>query len=215
MDIPCNATFCWYQDSPNTIECELTGLGMHGSNDYRTMAPMPFLAFFPGIIAQSQLREQIAIMGETSADIKILDVGHPAKTEALAPRDNYEPTDPVDLTMFGPTKSVPLGAIALGRSGDKGANVNLGLFVQTDEEWDWLRTYLTRGKMQELMGDDWRKEYYIERIELPDIKAVHFVVYGPLSRGVSSSPLLDALGKGFAEFIRYRHVEVPLKFLET
>jgi hypothetical protein len=178
------------------------------------MAPMPFLAFFPGIIAQNELQEEIAIIGETVKDVKILDVGHPAKSEPLAPRDNYEPTNPVDLNQFGPTKSVPLGAIALGRSGDKGANVNLGLFVQTDEEWDWLRTYLTRGKMQELMGDDWRKEYYIERVELPNIKAVHFVVYGPLSRGVSSSPLLDALGKGFAEFIRYRHVEVPLKFLQ-
>jgi hypothetical protein len=179
------------------------------------MAPLPFLAFFPGIIAQSELCEQIVIIGETVKDVKILDVGHPAKSERLEPRDNYEPTNAVDLNRFGPTKSVPLGTIALGRSGDKGANVNLGLFVQTDEEWDWLRTYLTRKKMQELMADDWRKEYYIERVELPNIKAVHFVIYGPLSRGVSSSPLLDALGKGFAEFIRYRHVEVPVKFLEA
>lgn len=38
--------------------------------------------------------------------------------------------------------------------------------------------------------------YFVERCELPEIKAVHFVIYGPLGRGVSSSKLLDALGKG-------------------
>ncbi len=31
--------------------------------------------------------------------------------------------------------------------------------------------------------------------------------------GVSSSKILDALGKGFAEFIRDVHVAIPKKFL--
>lgn len=52
-------------------------------------------------------------------------------------------------------------------------------------------------------------------VELPDIAAVHFVIYGPLGRGVSSSTRLDGLGKGFAEFIRAVHVPVPRKLLEA
>jgi hypothetical protein len=67
--------------------------------------------------------------------------------------------------------------------------------------------------MQELMGDTWEDWFYIERCEMPEIKAVHFVVYGPLGRGVSSSKILDALGKGFAEFVRDRHLQIPKKFL--
>lgn len=67
--------------------------------------------------------------------------------------------------------------------------------------------------MQELIGEDWRDDYWIERIEFGALKAVHFVVYGILGRGVSSSSRLDNLGKGFAEFIRSVHVDIPVKFL--
>lgn len=78
----------------------------------------------------------------------------------------------------------PLGDIALGRSGDKGANVNIGLYVHTAVQWDWLRSFLTRNKMKELMGKDWQDSFFIERVEMPEIFAVHFVIYGPLGRGV-------------------------------
>lgn len=49
---------------------------------------------------------------------------------------------------------------------------------------------------------------------MPNIKAVHFVVCGPLGRGVTSSKTFDALGKGFAESIRAVHVPMPKKFLQ-
>ncbi|ROT37603.1 hypothetical protein SODALDRAFT_264515, partial [Sodiomyces alkalinus F11] len=55
--------------------------------------------------------------------------------------------------------------------------------------------------------------YFVERVEFPNILAVHFVIYGPLGRGVSGCRLLDALGKGFADFIRDRVVDVPERFL--
>jgi hypothetical protein len=80
----------------------------------------------------------------------------------------------------------------------KGGNMNVGFFVHEDDEYEWLQAYLTRNKLQALLGDDWRDDYFIERCELPGIKAVHFVVYGILGRGVSSSTILDSLGKGFA-----------------
>jgi len=50
-------------------------------------------------------------------------------------------------------------------------------------------------------------------VEFARLRAVHFVIYGALARGVSSSPLLDAFGKGFADFVRARHVPIPVKFL--
>jgi hypothetical protein len=64
------------------------------------------------------------------------------------------------------------------------------------------------------MGKDWKDSYFIERVELPKIFAVHFVIYGPLGRGVSSSKLLDSLGKGFAEYIRAVHVPIPTNLLQ-
>lgn len=186
---------------------------MHCSLDFRTAAPQPFLGYFPALFPQSELEEGVHVFDTKGQVFERHLVGPPRRTEALAARDNYETKDPHDLSAFGPTRTLPLGDIVLARSGDKGANVNIGLFVHTDDEWNWLRSFLTRNRMKELMGSDWRDWFYIERVEFEHLRAVHFVIYGALGRGVSSSARLDSLGKGFAEFIRYVHVEIPVKFL--
>jgi hypothetical protein len=173
------------------------------------MEPKPFLGYYPAVISQSELDEAVTLLGPSPVRFP---VGPPKVTEPLAPRDSYETTSPVQLSQFGPTKSRPLGDIALGRSGDKGANVNFGLYVETAEQWEWLRSFMTGEKMRELMGKDWKDWYFVERVEMPYIYAVHFVIYGLLGRGVSSSRLLDGLGKGFGEFIRAVHVPIPTKF---
>ncbi|KAK4503403.1 hypothetical protein PRZ48_004318 [Zasmidium cellare] len=189
--------------------------GFHCSLDLRTAAPKPFLAFYPAILEQDSLDEAVTLIGETKTSVKRFPIGPPSKTEPLSPREDYETNNPIGLESFGETIMAPLGDIALGRSGDKGANVNCGLFVHTQEEWEWFRSLMTKAKMREMMGTDWKDWYHLERVEMPEIKAVHFVVYGPLGRGVTSSRLLDGLGKGFAEFIRDVHVPIPKKFLES
>lgn len=157
----------------------------------------------------------MSIIGSSKSDVQRFTVGPPKKSEPLEPREDYETSNPVSLESFGETVMAPLGDIALGRSGDKGANINCGLFVHSQEEWEWFRSLMTKQKMREMMGSDWKDWYHLERVEMPKIKAVHFVVYGPLGRGVTSSRLLDSLGKGFAEFIRDVHVPIPCKFLES
>lgn len=145
---------------------------------------------------------------------KVIDVGHPPKYEALGRRENIETTaSPVPLSDFGSTKSMRLGDTVLARSGDKGSNLNCGFFVRSPKAWEWLRTFLSSKKMVELMGEDWSEDYFLERVEFPNIFAVHFVVYGILGRGVSSSTRLDALGKAFADYMRDKVVEVPVGIL--
>lgn len=188
--------------------------GMHLSNDYRTAMPKPFLGFYPAVISQSELEESINIIDrKDGSNVQRSVVGPPKTTEAIGKREDYETASAVDLSSFGETVMAPLGDVALARSGDKGANVNFGVYVHTAEEWDWLRSLMTKAKLQELMGGTWEDWFYIERCEFADMRAVHFVVYGPLGRGVSSSRILDSLGKGFADFIRDKHVPVPKKFL--
>jgi hypothetical protein len=103
--------------------------------------------------------------------------------------------------------------MVLAPSGDKGANINFGVFLRQASHYPWLQAFFTRAKMAELMGDDWRrKEYFMERMGFHNIWAVHFVMYGPLGRGVSSCRLLDALGKGFADYMRDKVVDIPPSF---
>lgn len=186
--------------------------GFHLSLDTRTALPRPYLAFYPGLYPQDQLKEKVVIFSAEGKP-QSYDAGHPPHYEKVNPRETYETAQPVDLSSLGPSKKARLGDVALARSGDKGANINCGLFVRKGEHYPWLQSFMTVKRLQELMGDDWREEYFIERMEFPHLLAVHFVIYGPLGRGVSSCRLLDALGKGFADYIRDKVVDVPERIL--
>lgn len=52
-----------------------------------------------------------------------------------------------------------------------------------------------------------------DRFELPNAYAVHFLLHNHLDRGVSCSSSYDFLAKNVAEYLRSKHVELPLKFL--
>lgn len=179
--------------------------------DLRTAVPLPFLAYYPALIKQSQIPEAINFVDGPST-IRSFETGHPPRYEELGTRDNYDTEAPHDFK--GPYKQIRLGDVALARSGDKGGNLNVGFFVTNPAHWPWLRSYMSRDRMRELLSKDWKDSYFIERVEFPHIHAVHFVIYGILGRGVSSSSRLDGFGKGFADYIRDKVVDIPLELLE-
>ncbi|RAL02813.1 acyclic terpene utilization AtuA family protein [Aspergillus ibericus CBS 121593] len=182
--------------------------GFHASLDARTAIPRPFLAYYPALIKQADIDETINLINDAD-DIRSYDTGHPQHYQDLVLRENYDP----DCHVFtGPTKQLRLGEIALGRSGDKGGNLNCGIFVTNPNHWPWLRSYMTKDRMRQLIGNDWQDSFYLERVEFPNIMAVHFVIYGILGRGVSSSSRLDGFGKGFVDYIRDKVVDVPVRF---
>jgi hypothetical protein len=187
--------------------------GKHSTSDTRTLIPKQYLAYYPAVLAQSELMETVVLLNQNNEIEQEINVGHVSVMEPLQQRDNYDTLYPIDLNKFGPLIQVPADMVILGRSGDKGGNVNLGLFVHEEDEYEWLRTYFSRERLQNLIGNDWQKSYFIERVEMPLIYAVHFVVYGILGRGVSSSVILDSLGKGFADYIRSKYIDVPEKFV--
>ena len=185
--------------------------GFHSALDMRTAIPKSFLAMYPALFAQNSLTETITFIDVKTGCIGSKeDVGHPPRYEALERRENVPATvNGMVLSDFGPTISVRLGDLVLARSGDKGSNLNVGFFVRTLKAWEWLRTFLNSQKLIELMGEDWSDDYFLERVEFPGIFAIHFVIYGILGRGVSSSTRLDALGKAFADYIRGKVVDIP------
>jgi hypothetical protein len=178
--------------------------------------PRPFLAYYPAIVSQDLVDEQINFI-DGPDNVVSYATGHPPKYEPLAPRASYDHTpSPDEKSLFnGASQPIRLGEIAQGRSGDKGANLNFGLFVPNPQYWPWLRSYMSRERMRTMLAadDDWDDSFLIERVEFPEIHAVHFVIYGILGRGVSSSSRLDGFGKGFADYVRDKIVEVPAELL--
>jgi hypothetical protein len=202
--------------------------GFHSTMDHRTAIPKPYISYYPAIYPQSSLKTSINKLSGSGAYLQTIthNTTPQPRFEALGKRESYETHNQIDLSTFGSTQRAHLGDILLARSGDKGGNANIGFFIPTalpssyipttlyTETWDWLRSFLTIPKLQELFAESWDDSYHVERVEFPRIWAVHFVVYGVLGRGVSGSSRLDAFAKGMGDWLRDCVVDVPVRFLE-
>jgi hypothetical protein len=99
----------------------------------------------------------------------------------------------------------PLGTIVGARSGDKGGDANLGVWTRTEAAYEWLNSFLTTEKLKELLPE----AQEVSRYELPNLKALNFVLHGLLGDGVASSTRFDPQAKALGEWLRSREAEIP------
>jgi hypothetical protein len=110
------------------------------------------------------------------------------------------------------TIRVPLVRLCLARSGDKGDTANIGVIARSDAIYAWMLEYLTPAFVMRYFDDVCQGE--VERFELPNLLAVNFLLHRSLGGGGTSSLLLDAQGKTYAQFLLAATVEVPDSLLE-
>ncbi len=106
---------------------------------------------------------------------------------------------------------VALGRVIGARSGDKGGNANLGVWAPTDEAFGWLTGFLSVDRLKSLLTET--ADLRVDRFDLPNIRAVNFVIHGLLGEGVASSTRVDAQAKGLGEYLRAKVVDVPTALL--
>ncbi|TKA65718.1 hypothetical protein B0A49_10219 [Cryomyces minteri] len=178
--------------------------------DWRQALPKPVYEYYVTLLPQADVQHKVHLAsGETFA------IPPPPQTKTYPAQQPCQAVTrgPADGGKWGRTVTGPLGWIVHARSGDKGSNCNVGFWVRHREEWDWLRTLLSVEKVQELLADEYAGKK-IDRFELPNLHAVHFLLHDHLDRGVSCSSTYDFLGKNVAEFLRARHVQLPVRFLD-
>jgi hypothetical protein len=107
----------------------------------------------------------------------------------------------------GPTRRAPLGLVAGARSGDKGGNANVGVWVPTDRAWRWLVHELTADRFRELLPET--RDLPVTRHVLPNLRALNFVVEGILGAGVAAQHRFDPQAKALGEWLRSRHLDIP------
>jgi hypothetical protein len=126
-------------------------------------------------------------------------------TRAL--EDVAAPPLPEPLAPAGPVRRAPLGLVAGARSGDKGGDANVGVWVRGDEAWRWLAHELTAERFQELLPET--APLTVVRHVLPNLRALNFVVEGVLGAGVASQHRFDPQAKALGEWLRSRHLDIP------
>ncbi len=172
--------------------------------------PTPYGVYRPEYVDRSALthtvvhadgrREEIADPDETDGA-----VGESPDASGARPSPYPAPQDSV-------TRRMPLGTFVHARSGDKGGDANLGLWVANDgsDTYDarvtWLSKVITPQKIRELVPEaaDLDVEVYL----LPNLGAVNVLIRGLLGQGVAASTRFDPQAKGLGEWVRSRMITV-------
>lgn len=103
-------------------------------------------------------------------------------------------------------KKIKLIDIAHGRSGDKGDAANVGIIAYDDNGFRIIKKYLTAEKVKKhfegiCLGN-------VERFELPNIRALNFLLHNTLGGGGTVSLKHDAQGKTLAAALLRMELEV-------
>jgi hypothetical protein len=159
--------------------------------------------YWPALVPSDAI-EQRVVIGEESIAI----------APTAIPRAFTPPAVPAPVkgpVPSGPTRDVPLGSICGARSGDKGGNANVGVWVRAPDAYRWLVEFLTAEQVRTLLPE--ARELGIDRFELPNLLALNFVVRGLLGDGVAASLRSDPQAKSLGEYLRAKVVPIPSSLL--
>lgn len=96
--------------------------------------------------------------------------------------------------------------IAHGRSGDKGDAANVGIIAYDENGYDIIRKHLTAERVKKHFKGICFGE--VERYELPNLKALNFILHNTLGGGGTVSLKLDAQGKTLAVALLRMEIEI-------
>lgn len=104
-------------------------------------------------------------------------------------------------------KRIRLKDIAYARSGDKGDASNVGIVAYDDAGYAFLKSLLTpervKSHFEEICNGD------VERYEIPNLRALNFILHDALGGGGSESLKTDAQGKTHGLGLLYLEVDAP------
>ena len=109
-------------------------------------------------------------------------------------------------------REVQLRWLAHARSGDKGDTANVGLIALKPEWYELIRTEVTLARV---------KKHFkgmvsgVERFELPNLKALNFLLHGALDGGGTISLKTDAQGKVYSTALLRMRIPVPPAMLRA
>lgn len=169
----------------------------------------PFGVYRPAYVPQSEVPHVVVHPDGTREEI--------APPTGTADPEQGSSTRPAPAPDLGDTRAVPLGELVHARSGDKGGDANVGLWVpaehpRRDDAVAWLLGVVNPGWVQAMLPE--AADLDVDVHPLPNLGGVNIVIHGLLGEGVSSSTRLDPQAKALGEWLRSRVTAVPLTLLE-
>jgi hypothetical protein len=102
---------------------------------------------------------------------------------------------------------VKLGKIAHARSGDKGDASNVGLIANSPALYEVIAREVTAARVKEHFREVCKGE--VERFEVPNLRALNFLLHDALGGGGTASLLTDAQGKTHGQGLLEMEIDLP------
>ena len=169
-------------------------------------APTPYGVYRAEYVDRSQVAHTVV-----HADGRREVVADPTEFAETDPRHGLRPS-PYPAPIDSLTRRAPLGTFVHARSGDKGGDANLGLWVMHDgsekyaDRVTWLTKLITPRKVRELVPE--AADLDVEVHVLPNLGGVNVLIRGLLGDGVAASARFDPQAKGLGEWVRSRSVHI-------
>ncbi|MCW2764135.1 MAG: hypothetical protein JWO11_94 [Nocardioides sp.] len=168
--------------------------------------PTPYGIYRPEYVDRSSVTHTV-VHADGSREV----VPDPTRFADVSLRSGMRPS-PFPAPPDSLTRRAPLGTFIHARSGDKGGDANLGLWVAHDgsEKYaarvTWLSKLITPRKVRELIPEAANLE--VEVYVLPNLGGVNVLIRGLLGEGVAASTRFDPQAKGLGEWVRSRVVHI-------
>ncbi len=158
--------------------------------------------YWPTLVGQRALAASV-----TLPDGSVHEIPLPPQMQTPVPSAVSTPPPAPHVLPGGATTRGPLGLLFDARSGDKGSDANVGVWARDDASYAWLRHTLDEACFRALLPE--ADGLAIERHELPNLRALNFVVHGLLAGGAVASVRFDRQAKALGEYLRSRWIDLP------
>lgn len=175
-------------------------VGMTGSFGAGRVSPSPVIRMFSCLVPKSRVPVVVDVDGHR---IALQEGARSGGFDATSLPVEAPPAKP----LTGATETVPLVALAYGRSGDKGDNANIGIFARKPEYQPILDAEVTEEAVAEYFAH--RINGTVTRWRLPGINGFNFLLRQALGGGGMASLKADPLAKAFAQMLLDMPVRVP------
>jgi hypothetical protein len=176
-------------------------VGMAGSFGAGRVSPSPVIRMFSCLVPKSMVPVTVEVDGRA---IPMQEGARSGGFTAASLPTERPPSPPL---AAGDTATVPLIALAYGRSGDKGDNANIGIFARKPEYEPILDSEVTEEAVAKYFAH--RINGKVTRWRLPGIKGFNFLLRQALGGGGMASLKADPLAKAFAQMLLDMPVRVP------
>jgi len=102
---------------------------------------------------------------------------------------------------------IRLEDIAHARSGDKGDGSNVGIIAYTEAGFRLLQRELTTDRVKQHFSGICKGS--VDRFEVPNLKAINFILHDSLGGGGSESVKTDAQGKTHGQALLRMELDLP------